>query len=229
MQYLAEELMLLALNDEKGHVLFAASSALPYGLMGAVLMELVLQGKLDTEAGKLVVVDVSPTGDDFLDGLLNEMATTQRLRDVRSWMGHFMNKHRGLKTAVLRNLVDQGILRHEEQRELWIFPVQRYPLVDRSVKQAIVDRIRRTVLEGRMPDSRTAALISLIKACDLTNTLFTREERREAHQQINAIAKGELVGKAVSDAVMGVQAAIMVSIVAATSAAASASDSSSGT
>lgn len=46
MQYLAEELMLLALNDEKGYVLFAASSALPYGLMGAVLMELVLQGKL---------------------------------------------------------------------------------------------------------------------------------------------------------------------------------------
>jgi nicotinamide mononucleotide adenylyltransferase len=226
MEYLAEELMLLALDDEKGHVLSAASSALPYGLMGAVLMELVLQGKLDTEAGKLVVVDVSSTGDDFLDGLLNEIATTQRRRNVRSWMRHFMNKHRGLKTAVLRNLVNQGILRHEEQRELWIFPVQRYPLVDCSVKQAMVNRVRRTVLESRTPDSRMAALISLIKACNLTNTLFNREERREAHQQINAIAKGELVGKAVSDAVAAVQAGIMASIVVATSAA-SASDSSS--
>ncbi len=37
---LAEELLLLALNEEKGTVVFAASTALPYGLAGALLIEL---------------------------------------------------------------------------------------------------------------------------------------------------------------------------------------------
>jgi len=42
-----EELLLLALDDEKGKIIFSSSSALPYGLRGALLLELALVKKID--------------------------------------------------------------------------------------------------------------------------------------------------------------------------------------
>jgi len=44
---LMEELLLLALDDEKGKIIFSSSSALPYGLRGALLLELALVKKID--------------------------------------------------------------------------------------------------------------------------------------------------------------------------------------
>ena len=44
---LMEELLLLALDDEKGKIIFSSSSALPYGLRGALLFELALVKKID--------------------------------------------------------------------------------------------------------------------------------------------------------------------------------------
>jgi hypothetical protein len=45
---LADELLLLALDDAKGAVHSAASLALDYGLAGAILMELAINNRLTT-------------------------------------------------------------------------------------------------------------------------------------------------------------------------------------
>ncbi|MBD3884305.1 GPP34 family phosphoprotein [Phormidium tenue FACHB-886] len=215
MQYLVQDLMLLALENEKGHVVSSAASALPYALTGALLMELVLQGKLDSQRGKLVVVDSSSTGNDFFDACLNEMLTIQRPKDAQFWVGRLANRFQDIKTAVLNNLVELGVLTQQEHRVLGIFPVQRYPLLDIRAKQSVVDRVCMAVLNDAEPDARTAALISLIQACNLTHHLFLPEERREARQRIKAIAEGERMGKAVSDTVASVQAAINAGVTAA--------------
>lgn len=226
MQYLAQDLMLLALQDEKGTIVSEAASSLPYGLMGAVLMELVLQGKLDTEAGRLIVVNATTTGDDFFDDCLNEILTAQRPRQARFWVKHLAGKFRGFKNAVLSNLVELGVLKQEERRILGLFPTQRYPLADVSAKQAAIARIRAAVLNDTRLDSRTIALISLIKACNLTNYLFAPDERREARQRIQEIVNGELLGKAVSDTVASVQAAISAGVTSAVASSIASSSSS---
>jgi|GEM_PF-4255314 len=48
---LAEELLLLALQDEKGTVLASAAGSLSYGLAGALLMELALRSRLHKRKG----------------------------------------------------------------------------------------------------------------------------------------------------------------------------------
>ncbi|PPS40984.1 GPP34 family phosphoprotein [Chroococcidiopsis sp. TS-821] len=66
-----------------------------------------------------------------------------------------------------------------------------------------------------MAQRSAEALISLIKACHLTQYLFGRAERREARRRIAAIAKGEQMGKAVSDTVVDVQTAVNAGIISA--------------
>jgi golgi phosphoprotein 3 len=216
MKYLAQDLMLLALNDETGAVRSAASTALPYGLVGAVLLDLVLQQKLMLENKKLIVVEPRSIGDEFLDRFLIEVATEPHPKTPQRWINRWHRKHPDLKKTVLQSLVRSEILSQQEQRELWVFRVQRYFLSNPAAKSEIVDRVRSAVLTGANLDARTAALISLIKACKLVNVLFTSEERGEARQRIKAISQGEFVGKAVSDTVKEMQAAIMTTIIAAT-------------
>src|SRR5512137_173454 len=84
---LAEELLLLALNDEKGSVLMAGATGLPYGLAGALLVELVDAGLLRLEGKTLIAAPAGATRDEILDGILTQVRTAKRTRDLRYWVG----------------------------------------------------------------------------------------------------------------------------------------------
>ena len=58
---LSEKLLLLGLHDEKGHVVMSASVALPYGLVGALLLELYLAKRIDFVEKNIQVINEQPT------------------------------------------------------------------------------------------------------------------------------------------------------------------------
>ncbi|NJL38721.1 MAG: GPP34 family phosphoprotein [Leptolyngbyaceae cyanobacterium SM1_4_3] len=216
MQYLSQDLILLALNPQTGKTRFSWYSALDYGLVGSLLLDLVLQGKLEIDNNNRVIGAIrashgqaaaSNTGDEFLDRHLNEVLASSRPRTARFWVTRWRRKYRWFQPIVLQNLVDLGILERQEQRILGLFPTQRYFLTDESIQREIVQQVRAAVLEGIGLDSRMAALISLMQASHLTDAVFRPEERPEARSRIKAIAEGELVGQAVSKAILTIQTA----------------------
>ena len=210
MQYLSQDLILLALNPQTGKTRFSWYAALEYGLVGSLLLDLVLRGKLEIESDNRVIgANAGNTGDEFLDRHLNEILASSRPRTARFWVTRWRRRYRGIQTIVLQNLVDLGVLERQEQRILGLFPTQRYFLTDESIQREIVQQVRAAVLEveGTGLDSRMAALISLMQASHLTDAVFRFEERPEARSRIRAIAREELVGQAVSKAIFTVQAA----------------------
>ncbi|WP_404788353.1 GPP34 family phosphoprotein [Altericista sp. CCNU0014] len=208
MQYLSQDLILLALNPETGKTRFSFYSALDYGLVGSLLLELVLQGKLEIDNDNRAIGAIAgSTGDEFLDQRLNEVLASSRPRTARFWVTHWRRRYRRFQTIVLQNLVDLSVLERQEQRILGLFPTQRYFLRDESIQREIVQQVRAAVLEGIGLDSRMAALISLMQASHLIDAAFGPEERPEVRSRIKAIAREELVGKAVSKAIFTVQAA----------------------
>jgi Golgi phosphoprotein 3 len=213
---LAEELLLLAVDDEKGNVLSASSMGLDYGLSGAVLMELILRDKVRSEGKKLIVVDSGPTGDDILDEALTRIQQAKRPRNTESWVSKMTGVVKNLRGRLLDRLIENGILRKEEHRILWVIPSKRYPTDDASPENEIRLRIRSVVLGQEKSDARMTVLISLINACDLVSEVFTKEERKSAKKRIKEISEGEHLGKAVSETVAGIQVALMASIIATT-------------
>lgn len=221
---LAEELLLLALQDEKGTVLASAAGSLSYGLAGALLMELALRSRLH-DRKNLAAADLTPTGDDLLDEALGIISQSKRNRNPRYWVTGLASRIKNLQGRLQGRLVQKGILRQEEHRVLGIFRTQRYPAEDTAGEQGIKDRLRSAVLAGAPLEPRLAALISLVNACGLLDELFSREERKKARQRIKEITQGELIGKAVSDTVAGVQAAIIGAVAGAAVISTSSSDS----
>ena len=211
MQYLAQDLILLALNPQTGKTRFSWYSALDYGLVGSLLLDLVLQGKLEIDNDNRVIGATSGnTGNEFLNQRLSEVLASSRPRTARFWVTRWRRRYRGIQTIVLQNLVDLGVLERQEQRILGLFPTQRYFLIDESIQREIVQQVRAAVLEGIGLDSRMAALISLMQASHLTDAVFRPEERLTVRSRIRAVSEGELVGQAVSKAIFTVQAATIV-------------------
>lgn len=214
MQYLSQDLILLALNPQTGKTRFSFYAALEYGLVGSLLLDLVLQGKLEIDNdNRLIGAIAGNTGDEFLDRHLNEVLASSRPRTARFWITRWRRRYRWFQPIVLQNLVDLGVLQRQEQRILGLFPTQRYFLTDESIQREIVQQVRAAVLEGTGLDSRMAALISLMQASHLTDAVFRPEERPEARSRIRAIAEGELVGQAVSKAIFTVQATTTLSAI----------------
>ena len=86
----AEEIMLLILDDS-GEFVAVPTWPLHCALGGGVLMDLALEGRIDTDPERLFVVDPTPVGDDLLDSTLARIAETPDTFDARHWVRTMAN------------------------------------------------------------------------------------------------------------------------------------------
>lgn len=222
---LPEDLLLLALDDQSGTVPLEQSMSLDYGLAGAVLLELLLAGKVSQQGGKLISAGAKPTGDEVLDTAMQKIGAAKRPRDLKHWVSTLSGNH--LRDHIVARLVAQGIVRREEHKILWVFPSQRYPTADPLPERALRDQLRAAVLDDDAPTPRLAALIALADACKLTDTLFSKAERKTVAPRLKAIAQGQDMGKAVRGATEEMQAAVIAATMAAIAGSVAASTASS--
>ncbi len=101
----AEELLLLALDDEKGVIIDKTS--VKYGLIGAILMDLALRNKIDADLENLMVVDTSPTGDAILDEVLTKIAQSSTDKAVRYWIVNLSYDSRAIEERLLNRLIQK--------------------------------------------------------------------------------------------------------------------------
>lgn len=223
---LATDLLLLALDDDRGTVLPQAAIGLDYGLAGAVVMELALRGRIQLD-GDVVSTTGTATDDALLDDALRTIAATPG-KDLSHWVWHLSRDLGGLRQRLLDRLVARGTLEKRERRVLLLFHQNVYPERDARVEHDIRARVDAALLQGATPDAPTACLIHLAAACRVTDAIYPRDQ----HEAIKArIAELDDAGVAGANAVAAlvaqaetaaVTAATMAAITAATVAATSA-------
>lgn len=210
---LPEELMLLALRDDKGSVIFSASTALPYGLTGAVLLELFFMGKITYENKKIRAIDKSQIDDPVLDDALSIMKVSSKDRNPKYWVQKINSKVKKLKQRVVDNLVEKQILNREGHKILWFFNINRYPTLDVVPEMEIRNKIRNIVLSQYEVTEREIALLSLMTACSLVNEVFQRSERKLAKKRIKELIENQKMSKDVSSAVVDITQEITAAVV----------------
>jgi Golgi phosphoprotein 3 len=212
----AEQLLLVALDDEKGADTANWGSGVEAGLAGALLLELTAAGCVTVDDGKVVPADGEAPADPLAAEALEVIRGDEKRRSVKDWIGRLPKALKPLRGRVAERLVETGVLEEERRRRLGLFETTRYPERDpepeRRLRQAMTD----VLVTGREPTEREAMLISLLHAYDLVKRVVPREERRAARGRAKDIAKGEAVGAAVKRAIDDVQAATMAAVTAAT-------------
>jgi hypothetical protein len=190
-----EEITLLALDDATGTRLPVSALALDYALAGALLCELSLLNRLDTDPAHLTVISAEPTGDTMLDEALALIAAAGQPSPVSRWLGFFAARARGLQQAAYDRLVARGILRCEKAVFLWVHGTRRYPTVDHRERAEVRTRLAALILGDDLPDARDAGLLSLLHACRLTDVIFSGPEFAARAGRVANLARMDLVGR----------------------------------
>ncbi|MGW5398462.1 GOLPH3/VPS74 family protein [Streptomyces sp. NPDC003952] len=217
---LAEEIMLLSLDDESGSV--KQRAVVGWAVAGALLLELVLAERVRVSGKYLELADAPPTGEELLDG---------RVELLRAWVGgrdgrrvtEWLTKDQAKAVApVVERLVGRGVVVEERRKALGVFPVRRYPEADGTAERALRERLAAAVAEGAEPDERTASLIAVIHAAGLHGLAFPGIPRKEITARTAAIADGQWAAGSIRTAIRDMQMAMAAVAVATTTAAATA-------
>jgi hypothetical protein len=207
---MAEEITLLLLDDETGKPIGLPGPAGDLALAGALVMELALAGRVDSDLDRLHLASATPTGDTLLDGVLARIATVQEDRTSRAWIQDLAKGAAPIRASILERLVAAGVLRRVEDRFLWVFPERRYPkAAGRAESAEVRARLRAVLLDGGIPDARDALLIGLCRAAGLVPLLLDAAEAEAAAPRIEQIARLEELSRSLGAAVRDVYAALL--------------------
>ena len=209
---LAEELLLLAYDDERGND--TSWGSLDSGLAGAVLLDLSLAEAVTVEDGKIVA-----TGDaeePLLHDAVEAIRASSRRRDAKAWIGRLPGALKPIAKRTARGLVEAGVLREERAKVLGLFPRTRFPAADPTVEEELRARLTGVLVDGADPDPRTALLVSLLVPLDLVKAVVPKDRRRDATRRAKEIADQGIVGSGLQRVVAETQAAVMTAVLAAT-------------
>ena len=168
-------------------------------------MDLALENRIDTDPERLFLIDSTPVGDDILDPVLATIAAMSETYDTRYWVQHTAEHSDRIRMRALERLVEHGILRHRNQRFLWMFPSRRYPTVDGKADREVKLRIMSVLFSDEIPSPRDVVIIALTDACGIFGELLSKAELEQATPRIEQVRKLDLIGQAMTSAIRDIE------------------------
>ena len=201
---LPEELILMLLNEENGYFHQVPGWDLNCAFAGAVLAELSLLSRIDSDIESLFLLDGKETGNPILDPTLREIAAEPGRRSAQYWIERLAPQAEEVIDLTLERLVEMDILEHHDgefwtlartawQGELWGRSLEG------SVGQFVKTRIVMAVFNNEIPTPRDAIIIGLVNTCDVFRFIFDLDE--ETEDRIGFICNMDVIGRSIADAV----------------------------
>ena len=202
---LTEELILLMLDEDSGYLEMVPSWDFACVMAGAVIADLALEGRIDTDLDALHVISDAPTGDALLDPTLREISEAEEDSPAQYWIERSTVRSEEIVTMTLDRLVEKGILDYETGG-FWTLSreVNRsgvYPAGEGQTLREAKSRVVNTVLNRDIPDPRDAILVGLMHTCDGFKLILSEEDYHESVEWIETLVKMDLVGRMVHAAV----------------------------
>ena len=123
---LPEELILMLLNEETGYFHQVPGWDLNCAVIGAVLAELSLLLRIDTDRDALILLEDTEIDDPVLDPVLKEIAEESTQRNAQYWIERLAPRAESIIDLTLNRLVDLNILEHHDG-EFWTLSTNRWP------------------------------------------------------------------------------------------------------
>ena len=190
-----EDMLLLTLEKNGGRFPSRDSETLQHALIGSALLDLELASRIDTDLENLVVIDRTPTGKPFLDPVLEQIANSEKNRDIWGWLVT-LSAEMGdsIRENAVAGLVERGILDCQERRALG-FRSLRFRQTAETGELDAKQRLEQVLFsEDEIPDPHGIALICIADACDLLQFLFGKKRMRGAADRMQQLRKMDLVG-----------------------------------
>ena len=201
---LLDEFVLTLLNDESGYFRQVPGWDLNCAVVGAVLAELSLMSRIDTDMDCLILLDQTATGDPALDPILKEIAGEPAPRNAQYWIERIAPRAESIIDMTLERLVHLKILQHHDG-DFWslartVWQTELYASSgEGTAAEFVKTRISRAIFNNEIPDPKVVIIICLINTCDVLRFIFELDE--ESEKRVEFICKMDLIGRSIADAV----------------------------
>ena len=188
---LPEELVLMLLNEETGYFHQVPGWHLNCAVVGAVLAELSLISRIDTDMESLFLLEETPTGNPALDLILKEIASEPVQRNAQFWIEWLAPRAESIIDLTLDRLVSLKILDYPEG-EFWTLSrtARQTELVNSSPEDTAVEfvrtRIGKAIFNNEIPDPRDIIIICLINTCDVFASYSSLKSRMKNESSSSA-------------------------------------------
>lgn len=204
-----EELLLLSIHEDKGTFIGSAVDKINAGIIGAVLAELALAGAIQIQENhRLRVLQDNSLEDDVLNNVLEGLKASDKERKIGYWISALNQKPEKYRKQILERLIQKGVVTQEDDHVVWVIPSPLQPELKASTKYWVKDRLRRIVLTSAEAKQGDIALLSLLKACNLLDLVFLKDERRLASRQISELVVGDALKNPVTQTIEEIDSAI---------------------
>lgn len=190
-----EEFLLLTLKDEGGAFVDLPAESRRVGFVGATLMELALQDRLDYDNTQVWLVDETPTGSRSLDAVLTRLSNPLFSKQSEHLISRLVDLGDSVREACLNTLCERGILVETEGRFRWLLKARRYPMTDGREIREVKLRLLEVLLHDELPDPHDVCLMSLVETCGLTGQIVEQSDLALAESRIAKFSMMELVGQ----------------------------------
>ena len=184
---LPEELLLMLLSPESGYFHQVPGWSLNCAVVGAVLAELSLISRIDTDLESLFLLDETETGDPALDPVLKEIAAELVQRNAQYWIERLAPLAESIIDVSLNRLVEQKILEYHDG-DFWT--LARNERTEGAAFQFVTTRISNVLFQDEIPDPRDVIIICLVNTCDVFRFMFQLDDGTE--ERIQFICKLDL-------------------------------------
>jgi len=210
---LYEEILLLALDDDKGTTEIEGMYRNAMG--GAILAELVLLGALQagkTKKDPVTAVKGAVVDDPLLAECLEKVVTQKKDKKAVHWVQKFAGV-KDLRNRVARGLVAKGVLSEGKDKVLGIFPRTIFPEHDPGPEQELRTRLNRAIFTATPDvDARTVVIVALANATGMLKKVFDKKKLKDRKKRLEKLTSGQVAGAATKEAVDAVHAAIAVAV-----------------
>ena len=201
---LLDEFILMLLNEQSGYFYQIPGREMNCAIIGAVLAELSLLSRIDTDIESLLILDPTETGNPTLDPILKEIVNEPVQHNAQYWIEKLIHHAESITDLTLENLVNLGILEHADGDFWTLASGKSYETADsdsdnETAGQFIRTRIGKVIFSDDIPDPQDIIIICLIETCDIFRFIFKLEKQEE--ERIKLICKMDLIGRSIADAV----------------------------
>ena len=201
---LPQELILLLLNEESGYFHQVPGWNLHCAVAGAVLAELSLQGQIDTDIDRLIVLDTTPSNAPVLEFALAQLRSDDAQRSPQFWVERLAAYAELAIDLTLDRLTTLGVLEYHDGNFWTLAPrAWRSALfkegADGTPTEFIVDRIKRAIFDDHIPSPRDVIIIALANECDVLHVMFNLDEA--AQERIQLFSQMDQIGRSLAAAV----------------------------
>lgn len=214
---IAEELFLISVHEKKHTLSFSSNYEVDYALAGALLAELLLLEKISiNEESRLEIKAEATTDNPLLAIVLKKIKKEKRTRKINYWIRLLGQDQKKVKDQIIENLIQKNVIAAKKKKFLWI-PYKEYTQQDTTAKFFSKEMLRLVVFAKEKSGDQAIILLSLVRACNLLDHLFTIDEIGAAKVRVNELVKNEVLGNSVMVTIQEISDATAIAVLAASS------------